>query len=86
MKIFINLVLIISLIATLPFLLVGEYWGMIWFELHYPLGYLFEKSIGISKESYFLIGLITLIQSCVISYVLVLLIAVFKKKEIIKNT
>ena len=50
----------------LPFLLIGETWGMIWFPLSMPLSAWAENHWGISSDTLFLILGITLANGLVL--------------------
>lgn len=54
------------LVLLVPFAVVGEYWGMVWFPLNVPLSVIVEDRYGIGRDSYGWIGLITIANSAVI--------------------
>lgn len=41
--------------ALIPYAIVGESWGMLWFYLTAPVSMAVETTLGIGKESYLLI-------------------------------
>lgn len=43
--------------SLLPFAFVGESWGVVWFCVTAPTSLLVEATVGIGRESYFLVGL-----------------------------
>jgi hypothetical protein len=43
--------------SLLPFTFIGESWGMVWFYVTAPISIAVEATVGIGRESYFLIGL-----------------------------
>lgn len=54
-------------ICLIPFLFIGEMYGMVWFELNMPLSNSVERSIGLSENTWPLNLLITLINAAIIS-------------------
>ena len=47
--------------SLLPYVFVGEYWGMVWFLITFPISNILEDVAGIGVGSYGVIGLITII-------------------------
>lgn len=47
----------------LPFVFVGESWGMVWFYAAAPLSFIAEEKIGIGSDSYFLIGAVSILSA-----------------------
>jgi hypothetical protein len=47
------------MVSLLPFLLIGEQWGMLWMPLNCPFSAWVEHRFGIGVDSYFLIGGVT---------------------------
>ena len=44
----------------LPFAIIGKNWGMVWMEMAFPFSNIAEENIGIGKDSYFLIAIVSL--------------------------
>ena len=57
------------LALLVPFAVVGEYWGMVWFPFNVPLAAIVEDRYGISRDSYGWVGLITIANSTVIGLI-----------------
>ena len=80
-------ILIASLISVmlLPYVFIGESYGMIWFMANAPISIIVDKSIGISKGTPILIFIVTLINSTIYSGIIYLFINVilspFNKKR-----
>lgn len=50
-------------VLLVPFLFIGESWGMLWMYVAAPLSFLAEKKIGLGRESYLLIGAVSVLSS-----------------------
>ena len=54
----------------LPFALVGESWGTLWFPLNMPLSGIIEDRYGIGRDSYGWITMVTFVNGVVVGVVL----------------
>lgn len=52
-----SVAIVFIVVALLPFAVVGESWGMIWYYVTAPLSMAVEMVFGIGSDSYLLIGL-----------------------------
>lgn len=48
------------LVALLPYAVVGENWGMVWFYIMAPLSFFVESTVGIGDDSWLFIVAISL--------------------------
>lgn len=55
--------ILFMLLALVPYLIIGPYWGMLWFYLCAPVSFIAESAFGIGIGSHFLIFLVTLITA-----------------------
>ena len=78
-----GLISFLVVMLLFPYVIIGEFWGLVWFSLTAPFSYIFEKTIGIGKDSYFVIFLATFLQATWISILIILLFS--KYKRISKN-
>ena len=43
-------------VALIPYIFIGEYWGMVWMYVTAPVSFVVEERMGIGADSYALIG------------------------------
>ena len=58
-KVFLAAWAVLFAALVLPFIIVGEIWGMVWYLVAMPLTTIVEGSVGIGSHSYFLIALVS---------------------------
>jgi len=68
-KIFFITLIVLTLGLLAPYLFIGKYWGMQWFQLTIPFSTIFEKTFGISEDTPLLILLCTVLQGSWISLI-----------------
>ena len=71
--------LILLCLQFIPFIVIGETWGMVWFLINMPLSGMVENTIGIGHSTTYLILSISILNSLLIASIVDMLLRTAKK-------